>query len=88
MTLYQHFSKPLYRKLEKADNLAFAAFIIILMMLLIVVAIVVWPLLVIWALNTAFGFTIPYTLKMWAAVLLLLHAVKAHSQTETEKQSS
>jgi len=43
----------------------------VLVAALIVAMIVFGPLLLIWALNTLFMFSIPYTLKTWAAALVL-----------------
>lgn len=38
----------------------------------IIVAIaVIFPLLIIWSVNTLFALTIPYTLETWSAVVLL-----------------
>ena len=38
---------------------------------LAIAAIVFGPWALVWALNTLFALTIPYTLKTWAAALLL-----------------
>jgi len=38
---------------------------------LIILLIVFGPFLTIWAINTLFGLVIPYTLKTWAASLIL-----------------
>lgn len=38
----------------------------------IIIAIaVIFPLLIIWSVNTLFALTIPYTLETWSAVVLL-----------------
>lgn len=49
--------------------------------LIIIVILIVWllPLATIWALNTLFSLSIAYTLKTWAAALLLSAAVGGSS---------
>ena len=49
-------------------------FLLILLALIIVIA---GPLLVLWALNTLFGFGIEYTFWAWLAVVILVSAVRA-----------
>lgn len=38
---------------------------------LIIAIAVIFPLLIIWSVNTLFALTIPYTLETWSAVVLL-----------------
>lgn len=55
---------------------------------IVVVAIVLiflWPLAVIWALNTLFVLGIPYTFWTWLAVLVLNATISA-SKVSTNKQ--
>jgi hypothetical protein len=44
---------------------------IILIVLLVIALLIVCPLAVIWALNTLFLLSIPFSLKTWAAVVVL-----------------
>lgn len=45
----------------------------LLVLVLPVVALIVWlaPLALVWALNILFALALPYTLKTWAAALIL-----------------
>jgi hypothetical protein len=52
---------------------------VLLFVLLVIVLIVVGPFLSIWALNTLFGLAIAYTLKTWAASLILGLALTARN---------
>lgn len=45
------------------------------MMIFGLIAIIFGPICVIWALNTLFAFAIPFTLKTWAAALVLSSVV-------------
>jgi len=47
-------------------------FVVLIAMAALIVG-VIWliPIATIWAVNTLFGLTIPYTLKTWAATLIL-----------------
>ena len=52
---------------------------LLLVLLLVSIAIVIllgYPYLAIWSLNTLFSLSIPFTLKTWAAALLLLFLVQ------------
>jgi hypothetical protein len=49
--------------------------------ILVVVLVAIGPLLLIWSLNTLFGLGIAYTLKTWAAALILGGAVTTSSST-------
>jgi hypothetical protein len=44
---------------------------LILIGLLVIALLLSWPLAVIWALNTLFGLTIPFTPWTWLSVLVL-----------------
>jgi hypothetical protein len=44
---------------------------IIGLIILIILLITIGPLAVIWALNTLFGLTIPFTIWTWLAVIIL-----------------
>jgi inner membrane protein involved in colicin E2 resistance len=44
---------------------------LILRIVLVILAVIFMPLLVIWSLNTLFGFTIAYNLSTWFAVVVL-----------------
>lgn len=46
--------------------------------------IVLWPLVIVWALNTLFGMGIAYTFWNWLAALVLLLAIKARVTTKKE----
>ncbi len=35
-----------------------------------------WPLLLVWAINTLFGTTVPLTFTTWVAVLMLFYGIK------------
>lgn len=51
-----------------------------LFVIVFVAAIIVFgPLASIWAINTLFNLTIPYTLETWAASLILSGAITARS---------
>lgn len=52
---------------------------------IVVVLIFLWPLAVIWALNTLFALGIPYTFWTWLAVLVLNATISA-SKFSTNKQ--
>ena len=52
---------------------------------IVVVLIFLWPLAVIWALNTLFALGIPYTFWTWLAVLVLNTTISA-SKFSTNKQ--
>lgn len=54
--------------------------VIIAMILLVVL----WPLVIVWALNTLFGLGIAYTFWNWLAALVLLLAIKARVSTKQE----
>jgi hypothetical protein len=45
--------------------------LVLFLLVLGIAAIILFPLLYIWAFNLLFGFSIPYTLKTWFAALLL-----------------
>jgi hypothetical protein len=56
--------------------------LILLLAVLLIALIVFGPILVIWSLNTLFGFTIAYTFKTWFATWILAGTVggtKYHS---------
>jgi len=38
---------------------------------MVIIALTIGPLMIIWALNTLFGFVIAYTFKTWLATLIL-----------------
>ncbi len=44
---------------------------LILIGLLVIALLLFWPLAVIWALNTLFGLTIPFTPWTWLSVIIL-----------------
>lgn len=46
---------------------------------------VLWPLVIVWALNTLFGLGIAYTFWNWLAALVLLTAIKARVTTEKKQ---
>lgn len=41
----------------------------------VLIAVVLWPLAIVWALNTLFGLTIAYTFWTWLAALVLVSAI-------------
>lgn len=43
---------------------------------------ILWPLVIVWALNTLFGMGIAYTFWNWLAALVLITAIKARVTTE------
>lgn len=45
---------------------------IALMAVGLLILMLLWPLLVVWALNTLFMLTIPYSLTTWFAVFVLM----------------
>lgn len=49
----------------------FNSFGLITGLVILIALAVVFPFLFIWAVNTLFAFTIPYTLETWSAVVLL-----------------
>lgn len=51
------------------------------LLLLILLATALAPLAVIWALNTLFGLAIAFTLKTWAAALVLIACVGASNSS-------
>lgn len=68
-----------YRNLNRKRNAGGAEVAILLVILLVIVAIVVGPLITIWAINGLFGLTITYTLKHWFCALLLGGALRGIS---------
>lgn len=48
------------------------------------ILIVLWPLVIVWALNTLFGLGIAYTFWNWLAALVLMLAIKARAPTKKE----
>lgn len=48
------------------------------------ILIVLWPLVIVWALNTLFGLGIAYTFWNWLAALVLMLAIKARVTTKKE----
>jgi hypothetical protein len=48
------------------------------------ILIVLWPLVIVWALNTLFGLGITYTFWNWLAALVLMLAIKARVTTKKE----
>lgn len=46
---------------------------------------IIFPLLTIWAVNTLFSLTIPYTLETWSAVVLLQIFFKASINYKKDK---
>jgi len=44
-----------------------------------------WPIIVIWAMNTLFGFSIAYTFTNWIASLVLCATVKASVRSPNSK---
>lgn len=62
----------------------FGGFGLIGIVIAMVILVVLWPLVIVWALNTLFGFTIAYTFWNWLAALVLLLAIKARVSTKQE----
>lgn len=50
----------------------------------LILLVVLWPLVVVWALNTLFGFTIAYTFWNWLAALVLIGAARGGVTTKKE----
>lgn len=50
----------------------FGTTLIAIFVLLLTVFVLLWPLAVIWALNTLFGFSIPFTLWTWVACWIVI----------------
>lgn len=48
----------------------------------IILLVVLWPLVVVWALNTLFGLGIAYTFWNWLAALVLITVFTSRSNTE------
>lgn len=46
---------------------------------------ILWPLVIVWALNTLFGLGIAYTFWNWLAALVLLTAIKARVTAKKEE---
>lgn len=46
--------------------------------------IILWPFVIVWAINTLFGLSIAYTFWNWLAALILLTAIKARVTTKKE----
>jgi len=44
-----------------------------------------WPIIVIWAMNTLFGFSIAYTFTNWIASLVLCATVTASGRSPNSK---
>ena len=49
----------------------FKIFLVFILLVLAILAIIYFPLWNIWAVNTLFGLTIPWTFKTWLASLLI-----------------
>ncbi len=43
-----------------------------MLVILIICLIIIWPVVIIWALNTVFNLGIAYTFKTWIAVFILM----------------
>ena len=48
----------------------------IVLLVIFFVLIIIVPLLVLWALNTLFGFGIDYTIWTWLAVVILVSVIR------------
>lgn len=58
--------------------------ITVFLVVLVVVLVVTAPIALIWALNTLFGLGIAYTVKTWAAALILGGAVTTPTSTKRD----
>jgi hypothetical protein len=58
-------------------------FLVSSVLLLVILGVIFGPFLIIWAVNTLFSLTIPFTLKTWFAVLILHGAVSAHYSSKS-----
>lgn len=62
--------RPKEEEKGKGDKMS-GIFIICLIICLIIMALICIPIAAIWSLNTLFGLGIAYTLKTWAAALVI-----------------
>jgi hypothetical protein len=58
----------------------------IYIVLLLAVLVAVGPLAAIWSLNTLFGLSIAYTLKTWAAALVLAWVIGGTNKSTGKKE--
>ncbi len=60
--------------------------LVFLASIIVVAAIVLGPICTIWAVNTLFGLSIPYTLETWAAALWIGGVVGGSSYASSSKK--
>lgn len=56
--------------------------------LLLTVAIILWPFVVVWSLNTLFGLSIPMNLHTWLASLVLLTVFSGASRISNRPKNN